>query len=220
MTSRSLLAVLFLFCATSFVAAQQSDPPPDAPSTQRRILGIGPKFDVTQRSNPRPLTSNEKFRLFVTDATRPYQFAAAAAVTGTSMINHDNRGFGQGGEGFAKRFGAAMADEASSAFFGEFLLPSILHQDPRYFRQGTGPRAARIGYAISRVVVTRSDSGKNQFNASKVLGVMCSGALANAYYPETERTPGRTFTTIGVNLGTAAGLNLVKEFWPRRKNKH
>jgi hypothetical protein len=224
MTPRSTLAVLFLLLAVPLLQAQQTapstTPAKDTPSSERRMFGIGPKFDVTERDNPRPLTPNEKFRLFATDTTRPYQFVAAAAVTGISMIDHDNRGFGQGGEGFAKRFGAAMADEASSAFFGEFLYPSMFRQDPRYFRRGTGTGGERLGYAISRVVVTRSDTGKSQFNFSKVLGAMSSGALANAYYPDSERTVGRTFSTIGINLGTAAGLNLVKEFWPRHGKKH
>ena len=223
MTSRLLAVVLILLMATPLLQAQQtapSTPPaPDAPSADRRMFGIGPKFDVSERDNPRPLTPNEKFRLFATDATRPYQFVAAAAVTGISMTDHDNRGFGQGGEGFGKRYGAAMADEASSAFFGQFLYPSLFRQDPRYFRRGTGSGGERLGYAISRVMVTRSDSGKSQFNISKVLGAMSSGALANAYYPDSERTVGRTFTTIGINLGTAAGLNLVKEFWPRHRRK-
>src|SRR3954451_11173628 len=214
MTSRSAIAVLFLLLAVTLLQAQQTAPSTapaqDPPSKERRMFGIGPKFDVSERDNPRALTPNEKFRLFATDATRPYQFLAAAAVTGISMTGHENRGFGQGGEGFAKRFGAAMADEASSAFFGEFLFPTIFRQDPRYFRRGSGSGGERLGYAISRVVVTRSDSGSSQFNFSKVLGAMSSGALANAYYPDSERTVGRTFTTIGINLGTAAGLNLVK----------
>jgi hypothetical protein len=223
MSTRSIAAVLFLLLSASSLQAQKTapatTPAQQTPSGDRRIFGIGPKFDVSERNNPRALTPNEKFRLFATDATRPYQFVAAAAVSGLSMTSHKNRGFGQGGEGFAKRFGAAMADEASSAFFGEFLFPAVFHQDPRYFRRGTGTGGERLRYAMSRVVVTRSDSGKSQVNGSKILGAMFSGALANAYYPETERTVGRTFTTIGINLGTAAGLNLVKEFWPRRKRQ-
>src|SRR3954464_12266474 len=127
MTSRRLVAVLFLPLAALSLQAQQTapatTPAPDAPSTNRRMFGIGPKFDVSERDTPRALTPGEKFRLFATDATRPYQFIAAAAVSGISMTSHENRGFGQGGEGFAQRYGAAMADEASSAFFGEFLYP-------------------------------------------------------------------------------------------------
>jgi hypothetical protein len=225
MSPRAAVAVLILLLTASSLGAQQTapatTPTQETPSADRRIFGIGPKFDVSERDNPRALTPNEKFRLFATDATRPYQFLAAAAVTGISMTGHENRGFGQGGEGFAKRFGAAMADEASSAFFGEFLFPTIFHQDPRYFRRGTGTGGQRLGYAISRVVVTRSDTGKSQFNASKIVGTMSSGVLANAYYPDSERSVSRTLTTIGINLGTAAGLNLVKEFWPRGgKRKH
>jgi hypothetical protein len=224
MTSRATLAVLFLLLVTALLQAQQTapstTPAQDTPSKDRRMFGIGPRFDVSERDNPRPLNPNEKFRLFATDASRPYQFVAASAVSGISMTSHENRGFGQGGEGFAKRFGAAMGDEASSAFFGEFLYPSLFRQDPRYFRRETGSGGERFGYAISRVVVTRGDSGKSQFNFSKLLGAMSSGALANAYYPDSERTVGRTFTTIGINLGTAAGLNLVKEFWPHHHKKH
>src|SRR3954447_15486018 len=120
MTPRSTLAVLSLLLAVLPLQAQQTapstTPTQNSAPKERRIFGIGPRFDVSERDNPRPLTPNEKFRLFAPDATRPYQFVAAAAVTGISMIDHDNRGFGQGGEGFAKRYGAAMADEASSAF--------------------------------------------------------------------------------------------------------
>src|SRR5690242_19920078 len=129
MTPRPIAAVLLLLLAASSLQGQQTapsaTPAQGASSTDRRIFGIGPKFDVSERDDPRALTPNEKFRLFAIDATRPYQFVAAAAVTGISMIDHDNRGFGQGGEGFGKRYGAAMADEASSAFFGEFLFPTI-----------------------------------------------------------------------------------------------
>src|SRR4051812_25515124 len=196
MTSRSAIAVLFLLLAVPLLQAQQTAPSTtpvqDPPSKERRMFGIGPRFDVSERDNPRPLTPNEKFRLFATDATRPYQFVAAAAITGISMIDHDNRGFGQGGEGFAKRYGAAIGDEASSAFFGEFLYPSLFRQDPRYFRRGSGSGGERLGYAISRVVITRSDAGKSQFNFAKVFGAMSSGALANAYYPDSERTVSRT----------------------------
>ena len=171
MPSRSITAVLFLLLAASSLQGQQTapstTPAQEASSSDRRIFGIGPKFDVSERDDPRALTPNEKFRLFAIDATRPYQFVAAAAVTGISMIDHDNRGFGQGGEGFGKRYGAAMADEASSAFFGEFLFPTIFRQDPRYFRRGSGGGGHRVGYAISRVAVTRSDSGKSQVNTSE-----------------------------------------------------
>ncbi len=182
-----------------------------------RIFGIGPKFDVVQGEDPRPLRPRDKFRLFAADSTRPYQFLVAGAVTGISMTDPDNRGYGQGAEGFGKRFGAAMADEASSNFFGTFLFPSIFRQDPRYFRHATGTPGQRIGYAVSRVLVTRSDHGSNQFNISKVLGICFAAGLANAYYPQSERSVGRTFTTIGINFGTTAGLNVVKEFWRKKK---
>lgn len=181
-----------------------------------RMFGVGPKFDVVRGDNPRPLLPGDKFRLFAADSTHPYQFAVSSAVAGLSMIDRENRGFGQGGEGFAKRFGAAMADESSSNFFGTFLFPTVFRQDPRYFRRETGTSGQRIGYAISRVVITGSNEGRSQFNASKVLGILCSGALANAYYPESERTVGRTFTTIGLNFATTAGLNILKEFWHRK----
>lgn len=230
-TRLPLVAVGLLLCLASAWAQQTTPPAADGPTPatkvadgeQRdrsaRMFGVGPKFNVVRGDNPRPLNTGDKFRLFVADSSHPYQFVIASAVSGISMADHENRGFGQGGEGFAKRFGAAMADEASSNFFGTFLFPSIFRQDPRYFRQETGSAGQRIGYAVSRVVVTRSDTGTKQFNVSKVLGVLCSGALANAYYPESERTVERTFTTIGINFATTAGLNILKEFWHRKKTR-
>lgn len=220
-----LLATLVPALFVASVQAQQrnDEAPPDAPSRQTngersaRVFGLGPKFNVVEGENPRPLDTGDKFRLFVADSTRPYQFLVAGAVAGVSMTDSDNRGFGQGAEGFGKRFGAAMADQASSNFFGTFLFPSIFRQDPRYFRRGHGSKGNRVTYALSRLVVTRAENGKSQFNSSKVLGILCSGALANTYYPENQRNAGRTFTTIGISFGTTAGLNLLKEFWPRKK---
>lgn len=184
-----------------------------------RVFGLGPKFNVTEGEKTDALRPREKFRLFVADATNPLQFAIAGAVSGVSMASHENRGFGQGGEGFAKRFGAAMADEASNNFFSEFLFPSLFNQDPRYFRRVSGSKGDRIGYALSRLVVTQSASGKETFNTSRVLGILCSGALANTYYPDSQRTVGVTFRTIGYNFAATAGMNILKEFWQRKPKK-
>jgi hypothetical protein len=178
-----------------------------------------PAAPSASRTQEAPLTAGEKFEHFAKNSINPYQIVFAATRAGISQAADTNSGYGQGGEGYAKRFGAAMADEASSEFFGTFLYPVIFRQDPRYFRQGTGGAGSRIGYAVSRVFVTRGDNGNRQFNVSKILGCFSSAALSNAYYPDDERTVGKTFERAGVNLASTAGFNIFKEFLPHLAHK-
>jgi hypothetical protein len=214
--------------------AAPTQPLPDAPSQvpaaknkdthqekeDPHILHIVPTVDITDPHWPvKPLTPSQKFELFVEKAFDRFTFLKAAAGAGIGQARDKPEGFGQGGEGYARRYGAAFSSQVHSEFFVRFALPSLLHQDPRYFRQGQGPTGRRIGYALTRVVVTQGDNGRRQFNFSQVLGSLFSAALTNAYYPEEERRVGRTFAHAGRRLAISAALNVLKEFGPQLRRK-
>jgi hypothetical protein len=161
-----------------------------------------------------PLTSGQKFELFLDTSLSPPQILTSAAAAGISEARGTLHGYAQGGEGFGKRFGSSMATDASSHFFGTFLLPSMLREDPRFFVRVTGGWKVRVGHALRRAVVIRTDTGAMKFNLPGTLGPLLAEGLANTYLPDSERTTGRTFQRFGVRIGFSAANNLLKEYWP------
>ncbi len=129
-----------------------------------------------------------------------------------------NPSFGQGVEGYAKRFGTTYADFAIENIMTEGLFPTLFHQDPRYFRRGAGTSRSRVAYAMSRLFFTRGDSGSTQFNFSEVVGAAASVALSNLYYPDG-RTVGNNVGKYTEQLGFDAASNVLKKFWPDLKRK-
>jgi hypothetical protein len=171
--------------------------------------------DAPPDANICPLTAHQKLTVWVQRSYSPANLLAAgldAAVW--QATDTDPRGYGQGWEAYGARYGAALATAESTRFFQSFLLPSILKEDPRYFRKGGGGFSPRFGYAISRVLVTRTDSGHRRFNFSAVGGAFASAALSNTYLPDVDRDPGRTMASAGISLATNAGWNLLSEFGP------
>jgi hypothetical protein len=184
------------------------------------MFHIVPTVDISDRHYPvRPLTAGQKFELFTSKAFDRFTFIKAAAGAGIDQARATPEGYGQGAEGFGRRYGAAFTTLVYNDFFTCFALPSLLHQDPRYFRRGQGRAGPRIGYALTRVVVTQGDYGRRQFNFSQVLGNLFSAAMTNAYYPEEERRVGRTLARAGSQLAVGAGLNVLSEFWPQLRRK-
>jgi hypothetical protein len=112
-----------------------------------------------------------------------------------------------------------MATGASDNFFGKFLIPSILHHDPQFFPLGDGSLHQSIKYALRRVIVTRTDSGKEAFNWSGILAPLAAQSIANSYLPEEERTVGETFRRAGVTVGTTVAIDIWKEYWPTLSKK-
>ena len=165
-------------------------------------------------ANKGPLSSTQKFELFLDKSISPPQILSSAAGAGISEARGTFAGYGQGGEGFGKRFGASMASGASSHFFGTFLLPAILHDDPRYFVRLNGGFKLRAAHALRRVFVIPTDAGNEHFNWPGTLGPMAAEGLANTYLPDSERTVGKTFERYGVRVGFGAVNNLLKEYWP------
>ena len=124
--------------------------------------------------------------MFFDNNTDAYTISYIAFAAGVAQANNSLAGYGQGAAGYAKRFGAGIADESASGFFRTFLFPCLLHQDLRYFRKGAGPWKRRFAHALIRPVVTNTDSQRKAFNWSDLLGGLAGSALANTYYPEGE----------------------------------
>jgi hypothetical protein len=140
-------------------------------------------------------------------------------VAGLEQWENGYSGYGQGAQGYGKRFGAAYADNFSGAMFGGAIFPALLHQDPRYFRRGTGSFRSRFFYAISTAVKTKNDKGRWEPNYSNVLGNLAAGGLANVYYPSTDRGVGLTFERALTVTAEGAIGSVFVEFWPDISSK-
>lgn len=200
----------------SLAVCAQTSNPPDTPQAQPKHNGVFSKFSppLSLANDTRPMSPGDKFKLFAVNTVSPFNFVATAAWAGIEQANNTYPSWGQGGEGFGKRYGAVFASTASSNFFGTFMYPSMLRQDPRYFRKLKGGFGSRLGYALSRIVVTRTDHGGSAPNASLWLGAGSSAALGNLYYPENEQDAGAVLGRMGINIATTAGFNVAREFWP------
>jgi hypothetical protein len=209
----SLIAVPALALQTS---PPSPTPTPPAASSQpgTRVVAVVPAFNVAPFDTRTPLTPREKFHIVWRSTLDPFSLIAPAVK---AVIYHGaglNSGFGSGASGFFKRYGAAVADGASGRFFRTYAYPVLLHEDPRYFRLGAGPKKSRTWYSVNRVFVTRTDAGNDRFNWSKLLGSFTSSGLSNLYYPKENRGAGFTFVGVGFSYLGEASMNLVKEFWP------
>ena len=211
--------------APSVLVQQPQQPPPAAPPAeteaqrrtrirdqaqreleaeeQQRIGGVVPNFNVVLNGQAVPLTARQKYALAFHSITDPFPFASAALLAGYSEAEDSHKGFGHGPSGYFKRFGASYADNANGTLIGNAVLPALLHQDPRYFRRGTGTIPSRILYSALTTVICHGDNGRNQFNVSNVLGNFISGGISNAYYPADER--GAVLTIENASVVTAEG---------------
>jgi len=169
-----------------------------------------------------PLTPGQKFKVVAQGSFDPVQIVWYGFVSGISQAENSEPGYGQGAEGYGKRYGAYAADGTIENFFVGSILPSVLHQDPRYFQSGHGSFFDRTGYSVSRIFVTRSDSGHNQFNFSEIVGSAMASAISTySYHPRTDRNLRNTASVWGSQVGYDTITLVVKEFWPdiRRKLK-
>jgi hypothetical protein len=214
----AMLLSISSFSVTVILAQAPTPPPPIADEvSNERILGIIPNFLTVE--DPRlavaPLTVKQKFGLFAKETFDPFTVVSSAAGAALSQIDNDNPKYGRGAGPYAQRFGAAVADVTTQNFFSDAVLASLLHEDPRYFRRGPEFRIwYRVGYALSRVAVTRTDAGKQGFNYSGMLGMSMGIALSNAYYPNSSVNGEEVATRFGTSLIASALGNLLPEFWP------
>jgi len=191
---------------------------------QQRIFGIIPNFYVVYNHDAAPLTAKLKFKLATKVLVDPVTIIGVATFAGINQAA-DNPNYGQGAKGYAERFGAGYADGAIDIMVGGAILPSLLHQDPRYFYQGTGTNKSRALHALSSPFVCRGDNGRLQPNYSTIGGDLASAALANAYYPESNRGPGLFLGNFFIATGQRALANVAQEFilrklTPKAKNQN
>jgi hypothetical protein len=229
-------ALVLLFALVPASAQQQSPtPPPDSPGKSaeqeqniekkeqsQRVLGVWPQFTVTDRKNAPPLTPRSKFRLFYKGSFDPVEFGLIGIQAGISQATDSFPAYGQGAVGYGKRYGAAFTDQVASGFFANFFYPTLLKEDPRYFRLGEGTFKHRLGYALAQTFVSHKDRGGKTVDWSNILGALSAGSLSNAYYPDEDRGFGLTLNRAGVSLLYGSIGGLVSEFWPdiNRKMHH
>jgi hypothetical protein len=234
--SRLRAACLFvaLLIVGGLARAQQSERAnvPDAPAAKQsdtakrqqiqsgpfkttlEIMGSRSAFFPELATDRGPLTAHRKLELALDETIAPSRSLGSAFTSGISQARDGLPGYGQEWGGYGKRFGSSMASNATSHVLGTFLLPAMLHQDPRYFVRLHGSFGARVGYALRSLVVTRTDSGGKAFNWSGLLGSIMAESLANSYLPDEERTAGKTFGRFGIRVGFSAVGYVTKEYWP------
>lgn len=184
---------------------------------KQRVLGVFPNFYVTYLWNAAPLSTKQKFRLAWKASMDPLSFVYPGAVAGLEQRDNSYPDFGQGAQGYGKRYGAAYLDNFAGTMLGNAVFPSLLHQDPRYYYKGTGSFGSRTLYAFSRVVVTRGDNGRSQPNYSFILGSLAAGGISNLYYPSADRHGARlTLRNAAISIGSGALTNLIQEFLLRK----
>jgi hypothetical protein len=191
-------------------------------TSKDRLFWTMPNFLTMENAeNIPPLTSGDKFKVVGRSLIDPSEFVLIGFVAGLGQASNSNPSYGQGAEGYGKRYATAYADNAIENFMASAALPSLLHQDPRYYQLGHGGFLRRTGHAISRVVMTRSDSGQSQFNYSEVFGAGMAAAISTySYHPESERGVGTVISVWGTQIGWDVGTYMLKEFWPDLRRKH
>jgi hypothetical protein len=194
--------------------------PSDDQESHERILGLVPAFNVVNdASTARALSVREKWKFSARETFSPMHFVTTGLTAGIGQARDDFHAYGQGMEGYGKRYGAAFGDSGLNTFFGKFLLPSLLHDDPRYFRQGSGGFTSRLLHAASASIVTRRDNGTSRPNYSNMMGGFMACAVGNLYYPENERGVGTTLERGSRYAASASITAILQEFWPDIRNK-
>ncbi len=189
---------------------------PQASTSNDRLFWTLPNFlTVENAHNIPPLTAAQKFKVVLRTSFDPVEYPYVGFLAGIGQATDSEPAFGQGAAGYGKRYASTFGDNTIENFMTGAILPSVLHQDPRYYQLGQGSFKHRLGYSISRIFVTRNDSGRNQFNASEVLGSGISATLATySYHPAADRTFANTMSVWWTQVGWDTVAITVKEFWP------
>jgi len=184
---------------------------------KQRVLGVIPNFYVTYVPNAAPLTPKQKYNLAWRLNIDPVSFLLAGQTAGIQQAQNEFSGYGQGAEGYAKRYAATYANFTISNFLGSAVFPSIFKQDPRYFYKGIGTTKSRVLYALANAVICKGDSGHWQVNYSGIIGSLASGGISNLFYPASDRNgPALTFENTAMSVGSTAIFNLMQEFVLRK----
>jgi hypothetical protein len=214
--------------AQSTSSSQTATQQPDTPKSQhekadeqikeqetQRVVGVLPQFNISYRSDAVSMTAAQKMKLALRSSIDPVAFGVAFVAAGYHEAMDDDKGFGWGIEGYGKRSGAAYLDAFDGNIIGNGILPSILHQDPRYFRLGHGTVTHRLLYSLATNVICKHDnSSRWEPNYSNVGGNIVAGAISNLYYPSTNSGVSQTFTN-GFIVTAEGGIgSIFDEFWP------
>jgi len=224
MTNGILLLVIFSACwpSSSFgqqasfenLIAVESVTPQPIHVENKRILGIIPNNRTwPSLKDYKPLSTREKFQIARQDSFDRGTVILAAAFAAGAQLTNANPSFGQGGRGYARYFGASYGDFVIGNYMSEAIFPTLLHQDPRYFRRGIGSGWSRLGYSVGQIFWTHTDSDRTQFNYSEILGNSTAVAISNAYYQDN-RSASNSASQLGVQIGVDMASNVLKEFWP------
>jgi hypothetical protein len=182
---------------------------------QQRVLGFIPNFYVSYDKNAAPLTAKMKFQLALKVSVDPVTFAGTTFLALTNQAAHYPN-YVEGMQGYGQRFGAIYTNDLTDIMIGGAILPSVLHQDPRYFYQGTGTTKSRLLHALSNPLICRGDNGRLEPNYSSLGGYLASGAIANAYFPQSNRGPGLVFRTFSIDFSANIANGVIQEFVLRR----
>jgi hypothetical protein len=185
-------------------------------ASPKHIFWVIPAYKVDYAGHFQPLTPKGKFQEWAQSEYDPLGLAVGVVEAGTIEYSHTDGfcGYGVGLGPFGECYGSLELDATDSSFIGDFVLPVLWHQDPRYFRLGEGSFGRRVWYAVARVFVTYNDSGHAVFYSSALTGTAVAAALSNFYYPPQDVGAGHTMSRIGIDLGNTALYNLAAEFWP------
>jgi len=188
---------------------------------KQRVLGVVPNFYVSYYHNAVPLNPRQKFELAWKTTMDPVSFGVTGAIAGIQQAQNDFSGYGQGAQGYGKRFGASYANFVASTYIGGAILPALLKQDPRYFYKGSGSKRSRMLYAIANSVICKGDNGHWQPNYSNILGSLAAGGISNLYYPADNREGAElTFENGLIGIGESAAVNLLQEFVIRKLTRN
>jgi hypothetical protein len=223
---RILLMGLMLTASAPLSLSQSSSDAGTSPNTTNavpqsnsHILGIIPNFRTAPAPvSYEPISPREKFRLAAQDSFDRGTVAFAAIFAAEGQLSNSNPSFGQGSEGYSKYLGSAYASVVIGNYMTEGIFPTILHQDPRYFRRGSGSGWSRLGYSMGQIFVTHHDSGRIEFNYSEVLGNSTAVAISEIYYKDN-RTAHDAASSLAFQLGLDMASNVLKEFWPDLERK-
>ena len=196
---------------------KQQAPPTSSPGATSKFIGYvsNKSFVFPDLANsPNPLSTGRKFELFVNQSISPPYVLAAGFNAAVSQARDVPSSYGQGWDAYGSRYGAAMARASSDSFFSTFLIASVLHQDPRFYPQSHPTFWGSVKYSTKRIFVTWTDSEKDTFNTSGILGPLAAETLANSYLPRTEQTGAKTAERYGTDMAWKFAANMFKNYWP------
>ena len=193
---------------------------PEIPPKNDRLFGVLPNYTTVENLDPfESLSAKAKFKLTVKTMSDPVTVSFIGAIALIGQARNSDPSYGQGFQGYAKRYGTFFADTGIGTMMTTSVFPTLLRQDPRYFQLGSGSIWHRTMYSVSRIFVTRADSGELQFNYSEIVGNATAAGISNAYHPQNQRTLDNTLNVWGTDIMLNSVCNVAKEFWPDIRRK-